>query len=180
MRIAFSGTANSGKSTMVKSFLHTWSNYKTPEETYRDKLNEKKLEHSSKTTPETQTLILDFLVDQIQGKDLKDKIVYDRCPLDAVAYTMWANGKEMEGFTDEFVEKQITMSREALRSLDIIFMTRFNEKFGVVDDGTRDVDLKFINEMDNIFYTLYAIYDTGRCQCILSKRRLTVCYFTTG
>ena len=42
MRIAFSGTANSGKSTMVKSFLHTWSNYKTPEETYRDKLNEKK------------------------------------------------------------------------------------------------------------------------------------------
>jgi len=160
MRIAFSGTANSGKSTMVKSFLHTWSNYKTPEETYRDKLNEKKLEHSSKTTPETQTLILDFLVDQIQGKDLKDKIVYDRCPLDAVAYTMWANGKEMEGFTDEFVEKQITMSREAIRSLDIIFMTRFNEKFGVVDDGTRDVDLKFINEMDNIFYTLYMQYMT--------------------
>jgi len=160
MRIAFSGTANSGKSTMIESFLHTWSNYNTPTETYRDKLNEENLEHSSNTTPETQTLILDFLIDQIQGKDLNEKIVYDRCPLDAVAYTMWANGKGMEGFTDEFVKKQITMSREALRSLDIIFMTRFNEKFGVVDDGTRDINVKFINEMDNIFYTLYMQYMT--------------------
>jgi len=44
MRIAFSGTANSGKSTMVKSFLHTWTNYETPTGTYRDVLKEKGLE----------------------------------------------------------------------------------------------------------------------------------------
>lgn len=160
MRISFSGTANTGKSTMVKSFLHTWTNYNTPEKTYRDALQEKGLAHSSKTTPETQTVVLDFLVDQIQGKKVTDNYVYDRCPLDAVAYTMWANGKGIEGFTDEFVEKQITMSREALRSLDIIFMTRFSEKFKVVDDGTRDTDIEFIKEMDNIFYTLYMQYMT--------------------
>ena len=160
MRIAFSGTASSGKSTMVKSFLHTWTNYETPTKTYRDVLEEQGLEHSSKTTPDTQTLVLDFLIDQVQGKVVTDNIVYDRCPLDAVAYTMWANGKGIEGFTDDFVKKQITMSREALRSLDIIFMTRFNEKFGVVDDGTRDANVEFIKEMDNIFYTLYMQYMT--------------------
>ena len=104
-------------------------------------------------------LFLIFLIDTIQGKTLKDKIVYDRCPLDAVAYTMWANGKGIEGFTDEFVEKQITMSKEALRSLDIIFMTRFNEDImKVEDDGTRDANLEFIKEMDNIFYSLYMQY----------------------
>ena len=159
MRIAFSGTANSGKSTLVKSFLHTWTNYKTPEKTYRDVLKEKGLEHSSKTTPETQTTVLDFLIDMVQGKTLQDKIVYDRCPLDAVAYTIWANGKGIEGFTDEFVERQITMSKEALRSLDIIFMTRFNEDImKIKDDGTRDTNLEFIKEMDNIFYSLYMQY----------------------
>ena len=159
MRIAFSGTANSGKSTLVKSFLYTWTNYETPKKTYRDVLEEKGLEHSSKTTTETQTAVLDFLIDSIQGKTLKDKIVYDRCPLDAVAYTMWANGKGIEGFTDEFVENQITMSKEALRSLDIIFMTRFNEDImKVEDDGTRDANLEFIKEMDNIFYSLYMQY----------------------
>lgn len=159
MRIAFSGTANSGKSTLVKSFLYTWTNYETPEKTYRDVLEEKGLEHSSNTTTETQTAILDFLIDSVQGKTLKDKIVYDRCPLDAVAYSMWANGKGIEGFTDEFVEKQITMSKEALRSLDIIFMTRFNEDImKVEDDGTRDANVEFIKEMDNIFYSLYMQY----------------------
>ena len=159
MRIAFSGTANSGKSTLVKSFLYTWKDYKTPSKTYRDVLEEKGLEHSTKTTTETQTAVLDHLIDTIQGKTLKDKYVYDRCPLDAVAYTMWANGKGIDGFTDEFTEKQITMSREALRSLDIIFMTRFNEDtMKVEDDGTRDANLEFIKEMDNIFYSLYMQY----------------------
>ena len=159
MRIAFTGTANSGKSTMVKSFLHTWTDYNTPTKTYRDVLEEKGLEHSSKTTTETQTAVLDHLIDTVQGKGLKDKYVYDRCPLDAVAYTMWANGKEIEGFTDEFTENQIAMSREALRSLDIIFMTRFNENTMTVEaDGLRDANLEFIKEMDNIFYSLYMQY----------------------
>lgn len=158
MRIAFSGTANSGKSTLVKSFLHTWSNYETPEKTYREVLEEKGLEHSSKTSTETQTTVLDFLVDQVQGKKQEDKIVYDRCPLDAIVYSMWANGKGYDGFTEEFVGKQITMAKEALRSLDIIFMTRFNENFGVVDDGTRDANIDYIKEIDNIFYTLYQQY----------------------
>lgn len=160
MRIAFSGTANSGKTTMLKSFLYTWKTYETPTNTYREVLEERGLNHSSNTNTETQTVILDFLVDQVQGKKVTDNVVYDRCPLDAVAYTMWANGKGIEGFTDEFVKKQITMSREALRSLDIIFITRFNEKFKVVDDGTRDTDVNFITEMDNIFYTLYMHYMT--------------------
>tara|TARA_R110002074_G_scaffold342288_3_gene512844 strand:- start:2912 stop:3670 length:759 start_codon:yes stop_codon:yes gene_type:complete len=160
MRIAFSGTANSGKSTMVKSFLHTWTNYELPTDTYHDTLKEKGLEHSSNTTPETQTVILDFLIDQLQGKKATDNIVYDRCSLDAIAYTMWANGKGIEGFTDEFVKKQITMSRESLRSLDIIFITRFNEKQGVVDNGVRDTNVDFIKEIDNIFYTLYMQYMT--------------------
>ena len=159
MRIAFTGTANSGKSTMVKSFLYTWKDYETPTKTYRDVLEEKGLEHSTKTTTETQTAVLDHLIDTIQGRDLKDKIVYDRCPLDAVAYTMWANGKGIEGFTDEFTEKQISMSRESLRSLDIIFMTRFNEAtMKVEDDGLRDANLAYIKEMDNIFYSLYMQY----------------------
>lgn len=158
MRIAFSGTANSGKTTLVKSFLHTWDNYETPKVTYRDHLEKAGVEHSSKTTTDTQTAVLDFLVDQVQGQKVDAKIVYDRCPLDAIAYTMWANEKGLEGFTDEFVEKQLIMSKEALRSLDIIFLTRFSENFKVVDDGTRDANVEYITEVDNIFYTLYKHY----------------------
>jgi len=78
MRIAFSGTGNSGKSTMVKSFLHTWQQYETPEKTYRDILEEENLTHSTETSIETQNKILDFMVDQVVSYDKDSKVVFSK------------------------------------------------------------------------------------------------------
>ena len=74
MRIAFSGTGNSGKSTLLKSFLYTWKNFSTPEKTYRDVIEEKNLDHSSKTTTNTQKEILNFMVDELQSNEKDKKI----------------------------------------------------------------------------------------------------------
>ena len=57
MKIAFAGAHNTGKSTLIKSFLQKWQMYKTPSKTYRDIIKEKDLKHSSNTTAETQLLI---------------------------------------------------------------------------------------------------------------------------
>lgn len=158
MRIAFSGAANTGKTTTVRSFLYTWSNYTTPEKTYRDLIREKNLSHSSKTTPETQTLILDFLLDQIQNKTAADNIVYDRCPLDALVYSLWCNGKGIEGFDDDYIKKQITLTKESMRFLDIIFICKYDASQGVQVDGLRDADEEYIKEIDNIFESVYQQY----------------------
>lgn len=158
MRVAFSGTANSGKSTLLKSFLHTWDDFTTPDKIYRDMLIEKGLEHSSSTNTETQSAIMNFMIDQLQEYSSNDKVIYDRCPLDSVAYTLWGNEKGKEGFTREFVTEQIALSRESMRHLDIIFLCRFDEKQGVEDDGFRDVDVEYIKEVDNIFNSLYQQY----------------------
>ena len=64
MRIAISGTACQGKSTLVKDFLDQWSSYTTPKKTYRDIIAENNLEHSSKTNKETQRKILDFQIEE--------------------------------------------------------------------------------------------------------------------
>jgi|TARA_R110000824_G_scaffold39058_1_gene118575 predicted ATPase len=158
MRIAFSGTGNSGKTTLLKSFLHTWTNYTTPEKTYRDIIEEKNLDHSSNTTTETQSQILDFMVDQLQLNEKDDKVVYDRCPLDNIAYSMWCNDKNVEGFTKKFTSEQIALMKESMRKLDIIFLCRFDETQAVQDDGFRDTDVGFIKEIDNIFNSLYNQY----------------------
>jgi predicted ATPase len=158
MRIAFSGTGNSGKSTLVKSFLYTWDNYITPEKSYRDLLIEEDLSHSSNTTTETQEKILSFFIDQVQEHDKGTKVIYDRCPFDNIAYTMWCHEKGIEGFDKDFVTSQISLMRESLRFLDIIFLCRFDEKQSVEDDGVRDTDVDFIKEIDNIFYSLYRQY----------------------
>jgi predicted ATPase len=158
MRIAFSGTGNSGKTTLVKSFLYTWDNYITPKKTYRDILIEEDLSHSSETTVETQQKILNFFIEQVQGHEKGDKVVYDRCSIDNIAYTMWCHEKGIEGFDKDFVTSQISLMRESLRFLDIIFLCRFDEKQSVEDDGVRDTDVDFIKEVDNIFYSLYRQY----------------------
>lgn len=158
MRIAFSGTANTGKTTLIKNFLALWPQYTTPEKTYRDIIKEKKLEHSSSTTTETQWDILNFMIDQLQENDKTSKIVYDRCPLDNLAYTLWAHDKGIEGFDKKFVDKCITLTKESLRRLDAIFLLRYDPSIKIEEDGTRDVDLNFIKEVDNIFSALFAQY----------------------
>ncbi len=158
MRIAFSGTGNSGKTTMVKSFLHTWSNYTTPDKTYREVLQENDLSHSSKTTTDTQSKILNFMIDQVQPYDTNSKVVFDRCPLDNIAYSLWAHEKKLKGFTKQFLGEQIDLMKESLRSLDIIFVCRFDEKQVIEEDGFRDTDKEYIQEVDNIFLSLFNQY----------------------
>ena len=158
MRIAFSGTGNSGKTTLLKSFLYTWEGYTTPEKTYRDMLEEKSLPHSSNLTTDTQESILNFMIDQVQSTKKDDSVAFDRCPFDAIAYSMWAHDKKVEGFTKQFVTEQINLMKESMRSLDIIFLCRFDPNQSISDDGFRDTDKKFIVEVDNIFYSLYRQY----------------------
>ena len=158
MRIAFSGTANIGKTTLIKNFLAVWSQYTTPEKTYRDVIKEKNLPHSSSTTTETQWEILNLMIDQLQSHDKKSKVVFDRCPLDNLAYTMWAYGKGIDGFDKEYVDKCVALTRESMRHIDIIFLLNYDETIKIVDDGLRDVDPTFIKEIDNIFAALYEQY----------------------
>ena len=158
MRIAFSGTANTGKTTLLKNFLAVWSQYSTPEKTYRDVIKAKNLPHSSLTTTETQWEILNLMIDQLQSYDKKSKVVFDRCPLDNLAYTMWAYGKGIDGFDKEYVDKCVTLTKESMRHIDIIFLLNYDETIKIVDDGLRDVDNTFIKEIDNIFAALYEQY----------------------
>jgi len=159
MRISFSGAANTGKTTLIKNFLSVWPQYTTPEKTYRSLLEEEKLSHSSDTTKDTQWKILNFMVDQLQTFNKKTKVVLDRCPLDNLVYTLWAFDKGKEGFDKEFVDKCISITKESMRHLDIIFLLENDGSIKIEDDGTRDTDPTFISETDNIFKALFAQYE---------------------
>ena len=78
MRIAISGTACQGKSTLIKDFKEKWPSYKSPDKTYRDIITEQNLEHSSTTNKETQMAILDFMIDELQKTSKGDKVIFDR------------------------------------------------------------------------------------------------------
>ena len=86
MRIAISGTACQGKTTFINDFLQEWPNYETPEKTYRDVLD--KDNHSESTDEDNQWDVLNFMVDQLQEYRKGDNVIFDRCPLDNLVYTL--------------------------------------------------------------------------------------------
>ena len=154
MRIAISGTANTGKTTLVNDFLNKWPNFETTRGSYAQFLKEG--QHSSKTTDDMQRNILNWMVDQLQENTPEDNIIYDRCPLDNLAYTLW--GVHNETIKGSYADEIIPIVRESLTHLDIIFFVPFDQNIPIIDDGTREADEKYIKEIDAIFNMIYDDY----------------------
>lgn len=158
MRIAISGPANSGKTTLIREFINTWPKYVTPVESYRNILAEKQLEHSMNTTEETQEIILDYMIKQLKQYENKSHIIYDRCPLDVLVYTLVAC--EENKVSDEFTAKIIDKVRESLHLLDAIFVLPYNENIPIENNGIRETNLDYIRYTDSVFQELVQHYQT--------------------
>jgi len=160
MRIAICGTANVGKSTLIQDFLNEWDMYGREVKTYRDIINEKKLPHSKNTTKETQKVILDYMVETLKEFKKGDKVIFDRCPLDNLVYSMWAMSQEDSDIDEDFIDECIPIVKESMKNLDVIFfipITKFNE-LTVEENGTRETDETYIKEIDNFFKVLQRHY----------------------
>lgn len=160
MRIAISGTSNQGKSTLISDFLKTWPNYKTESKTYRELLKEQKLPHSKKTTKDIQWKILNLMVEELQRYKKDDYVIFDRCTLDNIVYSLWACEKQQGKIDEKFISKCIPVVRESLRHLDIVFFLPITKvsPVEIKDNGTRETDTVYINEIDALFKSLNAQY----------------------
>jgi len=155
MRIAISGTACQGKTTLLKDFLEEWPSYTSPKKTYRDIIKDNNLEHSSKTNKKTQWDILNFQIEEQQKYRSSHNVIFDRCPLDNLVYSIWAAEQPGNDIDDEFVKKCIPLVRESFRNLDIIFFTPITKvaPVPVEEDGVRDTNI--IEEVDNLFKAIH-------------------------
>lgn len=152
MRIAVSGTACQGKTTFINDFKKEWPMYTVVDSSYRQIIIDGK--HSKNATKDNQWKILNCLIDDLQKYSQKgNKVIFDRCPLDNIVYTIWNNDKNKEEFDDKFVEKCIPLVRESLRLLDIIFFVPITKvaPVKIEQKNTRETDNNFIKEIDFLF-----------------------------
>jgi nicotinamide riboside kinase len=163
MRIAISGTASQGKSTLVKDFLNEWPEYNTTSSTYRDVIKAGNYPHSKSCNKDGQWAILNHMIDELQKYKPTDNVIFDRCPLDNLVYSLWSNSKEATDIDDKFIEKCIPIVKESMRLLDIIFFIPITKvaPIPIVDDGTREADPEYIAEIDNIFKAIIQHYTHG-------------------
>lgn len=153
MRIAFSGAACTGKTTTIEAFLRKWPNYKFVQSDYRNLIKKTK-KHSRNNSKKNQEQILDIMVSETLRFTTHDKVVFDRCPLDNVIYSMWCYDKGIKGFTEKFIQQSIQKVRESMRHLDIIFLCTRDMMPPIVSKesgGVRDTDPNFVDEINNLF-----------------------------
>ena len=161
MRLSISGTAAQGKTTLLKDFLKKWDMYETPKETYRSCIKEDN--HSKLTNKETQWSILNYMIDDMQKYSADDFVIFDRCPMDNLIYSMWCYHKGDTDIDELFVEKCIPVVRESMSLLDIIFYIPITNATSenIEDDGTREVDVMYIKEIDNLFKAMHRGWMAG-------------------
>jgi predicted ATPase len=159
MKISLSGAGNTGKSTLLEAFLRRWPMYKTPTSTYRDLIKKNNLPHSSRTSDDTQATILEWMLNEQDKYTKDDRVIYDRCPWDCLAYTLQAN--ENDQVSDGTTAAIVDIVKNSLKHVDIIFWIRHDPSIRIVNDGMRDTDLEYIKKSDQIFADLYHQYAEG-------------------
>lgn len=161
MRISISSTSCQGKTTYIQDFLKTWTNYKTPDKTYRDLMLKENLPHSKNGTEESQKIILDFLVKESVANSNETNIIFDRCPLDNLAYTSWLYLNDR--VSETFLDKTRLAVRESLRNFDVIFFVPIVKGYEIpiVEDVLRETDPVYREEIDNLFKTFQKSYHQG-------------------
>jgi len=146
-----------GKTTLLKAFLKKYPSFIAPEILYRKKI--KNNTHSSKTNSETQWEILNSLIDTINPYKRSDNVIFDRCPIDNIVYSLWKNAQEdKDGIDDAFIEKCLPLSFESMRKLDIIFFIPINavNKPVLEERKNREANLVYIEEIDNLFKVIFS------------------------
>jgi thymidylate kinase len=161
MKIAVIGAHCTGKSTFVDNFIKEWPMYKRPAKTYRDILADQQIPLNKEATPESQKQILNALVDEAQLASTSDDefVIFDRCTVDNIAYTLWHYAKETEGFSTEYVIDNKTIAALALKHVDLIFYIPVRKEIPIVPKDNRETDEIFREEIDNIFDSLVVSYE---------------------
>jgi thymidylate kinase len=135
--------------------------YKRPEKTYRDIIAEKKIKLNQKGDEKSQRIILDALIDETQAVSATENeyVVFDRCVLDNIVYSLWLNAKEK--VSDSFIMDCKFLAQETLKSIDIIFYLPLREEIKLEKRKGRDIDPVYRQEIDNIFRALVGAYERG-------------------
>lgn len=164
MRIAIVGSGCQGKTTVVNDMIKTWPTYKAHESGYRKSVKEKNLPINKETNQDTQWTILNHLVDDLQQYSKDDNVIFDRCPLDNIVYSLWAEDKGESDIDSDFIKKCMPIVQNSMHSLDIIFYIPITKAAPVIPipRENREVDYTYITEIDNIFKAIsYQLTNTN-------------------
>jgi hypothetical protein len=112
MRIAVSGTHCTGKSTLIDEFLRAHPGFAHEPEPYTVLLEDFGEEFSAEPCVEDFYRQLEFNIDRLRQHAPGERVIYERCPLDFLAY--------IDALEPQRVEALLDQVSDVMRNLDLI------------------------------------------------------------
>lgn len=120
MHIAVSGTHYIGKSTLIDDFIKLHPEYTIEIEPFYQLQDEQEMEFSLEPTIESLIEQLDFSIEQINQCANMENVIFDRCPIDFIAYALCTLENDEVDIHDSEISERFPQIKEALNQLDII------------------------------------------------------------
>lgn len=120
MKIAVSGTHFIGKSTLIEDFIKLHPNYKYEAEPYYQLEDEGAMELSLEPSFNSLVAQLNFSIDQLNKLKDEKNIIFDRCPIDFIAYALCLAEQGSFDINDTEISEKFSEVTEALNELDLI------------------------------------------------------------
>src|SRR5262249_16945177 len=119
MRIAVSGTHGVGKSTLIDEFLRGHPEFVHQPEPYTVLVEDLGEEFSAEPCVEDFRRQLEFNIDRLSQQSADENVIYERCPVDFLAYIHALDPQSAEAVLDEV--------SNAMQYLDLIVYLLFDE-----------------------------------------------------
>lgn len=120
MRIAVSGTHFMGKSTLVEDFIKKHPDYRHEIEPYYKLQDEQINELSLEPSLDSFIAQLNCSINQLNECTNESNIIFDRCPVDFLAYAMCVLGHDFIDINDSEVSQNFPEVKASLNHLDLI------------------------------------------------------------
>jgi predicted ATPase len=122
MRIAVSGTHGVGKSTLIDEFLRVHPEFVYEPEPYAVLVEDYGEVFSAEPCVEDFLRQLEFNLERLGQHDARENVIYERCPLDFLAYL-----RALDANVSETLRQQIS---DAMQHLDVIVYLPLDDASG--------------------------------------------------
>lgn len=160
MRIAVSGSHSLGKSTLVGDWAARHPNFTHEEEPYRalGLYGPYEILFRDESTRLHNGIQLYYNISRVHRyAEPVDDVIFDRAPVDYLAYSQYTADSGCTDIDDAFVESMVPAVTEALDRIDILAFVPKSDAWPVEmeADGIRPVDHGYRDAVDAIFKQIY-------------------------
>jgi AAA domain len=142
MRIAVSGSHCSGKTTLIDEFLRAHPDFAHEPEPYTVLVQDYGEEFSSEPCTDDFYRQLEFNVDRLGRYPAGSPVIYERSPVDFLAYILALRDLNREHVNPSVVETVLGMVLESMRNLDLIVLLPLEDADGIDFPDAEDRDLR--------------------------------------